>query len=306
MGLCLGTYGDSTHMAPIRVFSLNLRAERPSSPHHCAARRGHLRGRDLHLPLKTERRFCCSHQRRRSRHLQTNRLSPPNRKKKTSPKSVSILRQVPLSSPPLLPGCLLTALIPQNIYNLINKGSQEDNNMGLCVHCSLGARQLCNDCMICAGLWPWSPSRLPLSPSCYSGSFSPLRASTCAQHLLILTILSRNTTQDWTGFICVRACCVFRALFRGGGRFCGGTMRRRCQAHFSSAQRRSASAASPPRHRLSDTYGPLGNPPGLSSAPHKVRGKPPPASQPQENKGASCAARLSEDGTMAARRASAP
>lgn len=200
-------------MAPIRVFSLNLMAERPSSPHHCAARRGHLRGRDLHLPLKTERRFCCSHQRRRSRHLQTNTLSPPHRKKKKKhPKSVSILRQVPLSSPPLLPGCLLTVLIPQNIYNLINKGSQEDNNTGLCVRCSLGARQLCEDCVIIAGLWPWSPSRLPpffppviLDLSRRSGP-RRCRAPPCAQHLSVNIDHPLTQQNAGLGWFHLRAC----------------------------------------------------------------------------------------------------
>lgn len=137
--------------------------------------------RGLHLSvLKTKRRFCCSHQRSGAGGAITSLQTAPTlrvchisdtEEPKSSPSSGR-------SVSPLLHGdCSLrdgTTPIQQNNYNLIIQGSQESNNTGLCVCCSLGAHQLCHFCVICArSLWihGCGASSVSFFLRCYSGSF---------------------------------------------------------------------------------------------------------------------------------------
>lgn len=213
---------------------------------------------------------------------------------------------------PLLRGdCSLrdgATLILQNIYNLINKGSQEDNNTRLCVCCSLGAHQLCHFCVICArSVWIhgrgapnlsfFSPSAaiLDLSLLAFEGLNALQRRRACGVYSLTLTILhATERSLRLVSFACAPALHapvlpLFKGADSGESGGCGAV--RRCQAHFSSDRQRSVSAVSPRRTAqrvgLADTYGPLGNPPGAQICSTEGALEAFSAiAKPEENKGA--------------------
>lgn len=123
----------------------------------------------------------------------------------------------------------------------------------------------------------------PFSPPRYSGSFASFipgpKWSPCAQRVF-MNVDSLRATQRGPGLrsFCVRLCCVFPFLHYFGGRSGRAGVMRRC-AHMpspffirSTAERLCCLQRG--RRAYRDAYARLANPPGVRSAPQKVRAKP--------------------------------
>lgn len=147
---------------------------------------------------------------------------------------------------------------------------------------------------------------------CYSGSFpSCIRgpkcspASPCVQRLVINTDHpSCNRTQPWTDFMCVRVCCMLPFLHYLGSRFRGVGMMRRCAQMPSpffipSTAERLCCLTAPTAERSAylTQMGLSVIRPGSDLLHRRSAGSLSAISKQHENKGAYCAARVSEDGT---------